>query len=363
MRWKTGECLVKMDLRFIPVGAIAFFAALIAGAYASEPSATAIAPPAPNPAAAPATPAPAPVTEAAPAPAASTPAAPAAPALTQAQLDQLLAPIALYPDQLLGQVLMASTYPLEVVAAARWVNIPAHRKLKGDALINALKANNWDCSVMALVPFPRLLKIMSDRLEWMQQLGNAFLAQQADVMAAVQRLRHQAMLAGNLQNPKQCRCMVETSNDVIVVRPADPQRIYLPVWNSRRAYGQWVYPDYPPVIFPVPVGYVYAPGGWVAFDRGIDLAFYGPLWGWSSIDWGGRAIIVDPGRYAAIAGTAAIFAGNVWVNDHARRGRAVMVGGAALRGGAAASRGRGGGRGHVAKSGGQGGGHGGGKGH
>src|SRR4029077_13716583 len=104
----------------------------------------AIVPPAPNPAAAPP-----PVTDTAPAPAASTPAAPTAPALTQAQLDQLLAPIALYPDQLLGQVLMASTYPLEVVMAARWVNIPANRALKGDALFNALKANNWDCSVIA----------------------------------------------------------------------------------------------------------------------------------------------------------------------------------------------------------------------
>ena len=290
----------------------------------------------------------------------STPGAPAPPALTQAQLDQLLAPIALYPDQLLGQVLMASTYPLEVVAASRWVSVPANRALKGDALMNALKPSNWDCSVMALVPFPRLLKTMSDRLEWTQQLGNAFVAQQADVMAAVQRLRHQAMLAGNLQNPEQCRCMVETSNELITIRPANPQRVYLPVWNPRRVYGQWIYPDYPPVMFPVPFGYVYAPGGWVAFDRGIELAFYGPLWGWSGIDWGGQAIIVDPVRYAAIAGTAAILAGNVWVNDGARRGRsdAVAVSGAARSGGAAvrAAGGRGGGRSQVASSRGQGGG-------
>src|ERR1700751_2062368 len=127
-------------------------------------------------------------------------ATPPAPLLTQGQLDQLLAPVALYPDPLLAQILMASTYPLEVVEAARWVGAPANKGLRGDTLTNAMQAQNWDPSVKALVPFPRVLEDMSNQLQWTEELGNAFLAQQADVMAAVQGLRHQAMAAGN---PKQ----------------------------------------------------------------------------------------------------------------------------------------------------------------
>ena len=110
---------------------------------------------------------------------------PAAQPLPQAQLDQLLAPVALYPDPLLSQVLMASTYPLEIVEEARWIREPANQSLTGEALTNALKQKSWDPSVMALAPFPRLLALMADKLEWTEQLGNAFLAQQADVMAAV----------------------------------------------------------------------------------------------------------------------------------------------------------------------------------
>ena len=120
------------------------------------------------------------------------PATAPAPLLTQAQLAQLLAPIALYPDPLLAQILMASTYPLEVVEAARWVGVNGNRAPKGDALTAALQAQNWDPSVKALVAFPRVLQMMSDQLQWTEQLGNAYLAQQADVMAAVQRRWRQA---------------------------------------------------------------------------------------------------------------------------------------------------------------------------
>ena len=119
--------------------------------------------------------------------------------LTQAQLEQLVAPIALYPDPLLAQILMAATYPLEVVEAARWVSAPANRTLTGGALSNALQAQNWDPSIKALVPFPRVLANMSNQLQWTQDLSNAFLAQQADVMAAVQALRHEAMAAQSLK--------------------------------------------------------------------------------------------------------------------------------------------------------------------
>jgi len=124
---------------------------------------------------------------------------PAAQQLTEAQLDQLVAPIALYPDPLLGQMLIASTYPQDVSEAARWARIPANRTLGGDALTAAMKAKGWNPSVMALAPFPSLLAIMADKLDWTEQLGGAFVAQQGEVMAAVQHLRHAALAAGNLK--------------------------------------------------------------------------------------------------------------------------------------------------------------------
>ncbi len=115
--------------------------------------------------------------------------------LSEAQLYQLIAPVALYPDPILSQMLMASTYPLQVVEATHWVQQPANKSLTGDALTEALKNQNWDPSVIALVPFPRVLAMMADQVQWTEQLGNAFLAQQADVMAEVQKFRHELKVA------------------------------------------------------------------------------------------------------------------------------------------------------------------------
>ena len=129
--------------------------------------------------------------------------APGASALTAEQLDQLVAPIALYPDPLIAQILMAATYPLEVVEADRWLRIPANAALKGDALTAALQQQPWDPSVKSLVPFPQLLRMMDSNLHWTEQLGDAFLAQQADVMDAVQRLRQRAQAAGSLASTPQ----------------------------------------------------------------------------------------------------------------------------------------------------------------
>ena len=123
-----------------------------------------------------------------------------APTYAAPQLDQLLAPIALYPDPLLAQILMAATYPLEVVEAARWVQDPNNARLRGDQLDAALQPQDWDPSVKSLVPFPQILQMMNSKLDWTQALGNAFLAQQADVMDSVQRLRAQAQAAGTLQS-------------------------------------------------------------------------------------------------------------------------------------------------------------------
>ena len=247
------------------------------------------------------------------------PPAPAANPLSQAQLQQIVAPIALYPDPLLSQVLMASTYPLEIVEAARWARMPANEALKGDALTGALKQQNWDPSVMALVPFPKLLTMMADKLEWTQALGNAFLAQQADVMNAVQALRHDAMAAGNLKVTPQCHCVIQTSGDIISIMPSDTNLVCIPVYNPRVVYGSWRWADYPPDYFPIPPDFAFEPGYAVGFWPVIELAAYGPLWGWGSFDWGHGEIGIDRARYAALDPHPS-FSGSTWVHDPAHRG-------------------------------------------
>jgi hypothetical protein len=293
---------------------------ILAEATAPIPSASApVIPPA----------APAPAQPAAQAPAPASPAAPAK--LSQEQLEQLLAPIALYPDQLLGQVLMASTYPLEVVEAARWVRDPANQALKGEALANAVKAKGWDPSVMALVPFRDVLAAIDGRLDWLRQLGGAFVVQQADVMQAVQQLRHLALAAGTLKTTPECHCTVATVGQTITIAAVEPGPVCVPVYGTRVAYGTWPHPAYPPVAFPVPVGVVYPPGIAVGFYPPIDIALFGPVWGWDTIDWGAGRIIVDSGRYRVLAGRDPGFAGGVWEHDPGRAGavgalRAAAVG-------------------------------------
>jgi Protein of unknown function (DUF3300) len=149
----------------------------------------------------------------------------------------------------------------------------------------ALQTQNWDPSIKALVPFPRVLAILSDQLQWTEDLGNAFLAQQADVMAAVQSLRHEAMAAGNLEQTPQCRCVIHVSGEIISILPAEPQVVCVPVYKPV-VYGRWPYPAYPPDYFPVPVGFAYPPGFWIGFEPPIELAVFGPFWGWGWVDWG-----------------------------------------------------------------------------
>src|SRR5438552_3664244 len=152
--------------------------------------------------------------------------------LSQDQLDSLLAPIALYPDQLLSQVLMASTYPLDVVEAARFVQ--QNPGLKGEALDQALATKTWDPSVQSLAAFPQVLAMMNDKLEWTQQLGDAFLANEAQVMGTVQSLRARAQAAGNLQNTPQQKVIVQERT--IIIEPAQPQVVYVPVYNPTVIY-------------------------------------------------------------------------------------------------------------------------------
>ena len=173
------------------------------------------------------------------------------------ELEQILAPIALHPDPLISQILMASTYPLEVVQAARWVD--ENKNLKGDALKAEADKQGWDESVKSLTATPSVLAMMSSKLDWTQKLGDAVLAQQADVMDAIQRLRAKADANNKLQSTPQQKVSKrsEGSKQVIVIEPTDPQTVYVPYYDPAVVYGAWPYPAYPPYYWPTPYpGYV-----------------------------------------------------------------------------------------------------------
>jgi hypothetical protein len=223
---------------------------------------------------------------------------PAAPAYTQAELEQILAPIALYPDDLLTQVLAASTYPLEVVMASRWTEQPGHKDLNGDALIRALDTQDWDPSVKSLVPFPSVLKTMSDQLDWTQRLGDAFLAQEAAVLAAVQALRARAQAAGSLQtNPQQ---IVTQEASAIIIQPAQPSTVYVPAYNPTVVYGAWPYPAYPPAYYPPPPGYYVGSALLTGLAFGAGIAITGALWGWGRPNWSAGSVNVNVNRFNSI---------------------------------------------------------------
>ncbi len=210
------------------------------------------------------------------------------------QLDALLAPVALYPDDLLVQVLMASTFPLQVVEESRWLNEIGHDHLQGDALAQALEKLPWDPSVKSLAPFPQVVAMLNIDLEWMQQLGYAFATQQADVMSSVQRLRHQAQANGTLKTTEQQRVVEE--NDTIGIEPANPQVVYVPIYNPTVVYGVWPYPVYQPVYIPPPFGY--APDayyGGLGFATGVVVV--GSLFGFAKPRWRHREVHIDVDRF------------------------------------------------------------------
>ena len=223
-----------------------------------------------------------------------------------------MASIALYPDDLLTQLLMASTFPLEVVAAARWVEDPAHKSLSGDALVKALEAEPWDPSVKSLVPFPVVLATMNSNLTWLQQLGYAFATQQADVFAAVQRLRRLAQANDKLESsPQQVvstqQVTVEppagssqppTQQEVIVIQPAQSDTVYVPSYNPAAVYGSsWPYPSYPPYYAAPPPGYYFGTALATGLAFAAGAAVVGGLWGWASPGWGGGYANVNVNRY------------------------------------------------------------------
>src|ERR1700732_4128669 len=188
-----------------------------------------------------------------------------------------------------------------VVEAARWVEDPTNARLKGDQLSAALQDKDWDPSVKSLVPFPEILRMMDDRLDWMQKLGDGFLAQQNEVMDSVQRLRRKAEEAGTLQSSPQQT--VTTQDQTITVEPANPNVVYVPVYDPTVVYGAWPYPDYPPYYFP-PSGFVFGPPVWPGFWWGpvIDIGFVAPYWRWHHFDWDHHRIRIDRDRFYRIEG-------------------------------------------------------------
>ena len=206
------------------------------------------------------------------------------------QLDSLVAPIALYPDPLLAQTLAASTYPLEIIQLQQWLG--RNSTLKDKALADAVAKQQWDPSIQALAALPDVVKRLADDIQWTTDLGNAFLAQQNDVMDAVQRMRKKAQDTGNLKSTEQQK--VETSvienKSVIVVEQANPQVVYVPSYDPVVVYGPAVYP-YPPIYYP-PAGY-YAAGLAISFGVGVMMgAFWSGGWGWGC-GWGNNNININ----------------------------------------------------------------------
>ena len=298
----------------------AFSAVLFVSAAASQ--AQSVAPAATPPAS---TTAPAPVT-----------AATKDPVFTQEQLDQMLAPIALYPDPLLAQLLMASTYPGEIAEAVTWSK--AHPDAKGDDAVKQVASQPWDPSVQALVAFPQVMVTLGQDPVWVQRLGDAFLAQPDDVMEGVQRLRRQAQTAGNLQSNQYQNVTVQaaapapapaasssssapapaSSTSTIIIQPADPQVVYVPTYNPTTTYGTWPYPASPPAYYPPPPAYYPGSALMAGLAFGTGVAIVGALWG--ECDWDDNDIDIDVDRYNNINANNRISNNqNKWQHNSAHR--------------------------------------------
>lgn len=234
------------------------------------------------------------------------------------QLDQMLAQIALYPDALLSQVLMASTYPSEFQEAAAWSK--ANPDDKGDAAVTKVQDKDWDTSVASLVAFPEVLITLGDKPDYVKNLGDAFLAQPEDVMDSVQRLRAAAQKAGNLKSNEQIKVSTEPApppqaaaapaaapapsttvvqaappTQTIVIQPAQPSVVYVPAYNPAVVYGTWWWPSYPPYYYPPPPGYWFSRTIASGIAWGAGFAIGNALWG--GFDWGHRDVDIDINRH------------------------------------------------------------------
>src|ERR1700757_1209041 len=209
------------------------------------------------------------------------------------QLEALVAPIALYPDALLANMLAAATYPLEVVEADRWIK--ENKNLKGDALKAEVDKKGWDDSVKALTSTSSVLDMMSDKLDWTKDLGDARLAQQADLMDAIQRLREKARANNKLSSNKQQTVTVkqQENKQVIVIEPTDPNTMYVPYYDPATVYGAWPYADYPAYYFGYPsyIGAGVIAAG-IAFGTAWAIGRWGNYWG-GRFNWGNRNVYVN----------------------------------------------------------------------
>ena len=241
---------------------------------------------------------------------------------SQAELDQMLAPVALYPDPLLSQVLMAATYPFEVAEAARWSR--ANPGLQGDDAVRAAQSEDWDPSVQSLVAFPQILARMDENPDWTRRLGEAFLAQEPHVMDTVQQLRRRAQEAGNLQSSEQM--YVEQQGQAIVIQPISPQYVYVPYYDPLVVYGSWWWPAYQPVVWAPWPGYAryYRPGVsvgyWWGRPVGLSVGFF-----FGNFDWHHRqARVVHPTAYyyrpPVAANRTAVLRPHRWQHEPRRRG-------------------------------------------
>jgi hypothetical protein len=209
---------------------------------------------------------------------------------TQQDLDELMAPIALYPDALMAQILMASTYPLEVVEAARWSK--ANPNVKDKALEDAMQKQTWDPSVKALTSVPQVLTMMNEKIDWTQKLGDAFLAQQADLLKTAQSLRKKAEAAGNLKSDDKLTVTKTTEENVQVIKieQPNPQVVYVPTYNPSTIYGPWWYAAPPPYYY-YPPGYVAGSAFWFATGVAVGAAI------WGNIGWGGNNVNINVNKY------------------------------------------------------------------
>ena len=252
-------------------------------------------------------------------PPASTPQA-STPLLSPQQIDNLVAPIALYPDPLLTQVMVASTYPLEIVEAQQWLQ--KNSSLKGDALMKAAQEQPWDASVQALVAFPDVLARLNQDVGWTNALGNAFLAQQGDVMRAVQQMRSSAMANGKLSSTPQQTVTTQTENGqpTIIIQPSDPQVIYVPAYDPSYIWGPPLWGAYPGLWYPA-FGFGWGPG------INVSLCFGGWGWGgWGGWGWGpnwfGGGVITNPvffRRNGFWRGPGTFQKGGLWAHNPAHR--------------------------------------------
>ena len=225
---------------------------------------------------------------------------------TNEQLDQMTAQVALYPDSLLSQLFMATTYPDEFAEAAKWSK--AHPDSKGDDAVKLVESEPWDASVASLVAFPEVLITLGEKPDWVRNMGDAFLAQPEDVMNSVQRLRAQAQKAGNLKSNEQVKVTVEAPPaptttvvqqtappQVIVIQPAQPSVVYVPAYNPTVVYGPWAYPSYPPYYYPPPPGYWFSRTIATGIAWGVGIGVSNALWG--GFDWGRHDVDINVNRY------------------------------------------------------------------